>query len=158
MAEIVFDEDDFEGETCWRTRSPRRDAVRGGSEGRTDDEAPSDWTTGAGTGGEGDVRLLDVDGIAGPAARLRVTTEGVELTFLAERRAGFLAWLTDDAAGHVYRLMRKHERRADVGDDRVLACRRKERGQVRSALGRRVRRQTRAPRGDACSRPRYALA
>jgi hypothetical protein len=69
------------------------------------DEAPD---------GDGTTRLLSVNGFAEPAARLRLTAEGVELTFLAERRAGFLGWLSADAAGHVYRLMRAYEREADV--------------------------------------------
>lgn len=88
-----------------------------GSSEPTGDQAAGDGTADDfRTAIQGDARLLHVPGLAGPAARLRVTPEGVELTFLAERRAGFLAWLSSDAAGYVHRLMRAHEREADVDE------------------------------------------
>lgn len=72
--------------------------------------------SGGTVGDEAATKLLHVDGIEGPAARLRLTPEGVELTFLAERHPGFLTWLTSRAASHVYCLMREHEREAVVDE------------------------------------------
>ena len=47
---------------------------------------------------------------------MRLTPEGVEITFLAERRVGFLTWLASNAAGHLHVLMRWHERDATIED------------------------------------------
>ena len=141
VAEVVFDEYDLDG--CWPVGlRDGRDAEEGGrattpppKATRSDllasaHETASDLhaagvmkartldrllaATEEAPGGDSTTALLYVDGLAAPAARLRLTPEGVEFTFLAERRAGFLAWLASDAAGHVHRLMRQHEREAVV--------------------------------------------
>lgn len=136
VAEIVFDEDDFGG--CWPLGSTEgRDAKEGGRATDSDilaavRETASDLhnagvmetrdldrlrvMTDDASDGDDATRVLYVDGLVEPAARMRLMPEGVEITFLAERRAGFLAWLTSGAAAHLHVLMRQHERDAVIED------------------------------------------
>ncbi len=51
VVEVVFDEDDMEGETCWRTRSPKGQVLADLKVGRDDDATRT--TARRGRGGAG---------------------------------------------------------------------------------------------------------
>ena len=142
-AEVVFDEDDFGG--CWPVGSAEgRNAEQGERVTITQPKAARSAllvavretasnihdagvmkargldrlraTTDEASDGDDATRVLYVDGLTEPAARMRLMPEGVEITFLGERRVGFLAWLASNAAAHLHVLMRQHERDAVIED------------------------------------------
>jgi len=63
-----------------------------------------------------EVRDIYVDGVEGPVARTRRTSEGLELIIIGERKAGFLAYAAEHGQEIVHQMMRHYEREQDIND------------------------------------------